>query len=45
LDSAKSALNLSDARDYAHRIKDVGGGLFGVVALGDREHEPVAFEG
>jgi hypothetical protein len=45
LDSAQTALNLSDARYYAHRIEDVGRRLFGVVALRNRENEPVAFEG
>jgi hypothetical protein len=44
LDAAKPALNLPDARDYAHRVKDVGCRLFGVVALRDRENEAVAFE-
>ena len=44
LDAAQPTLDLADARDYAHRVKDVGCRLFGVVALRDRENEAVAFE-
>jgi hypothetical protein len=45
LDAAEAALDLPDTRDYAHRIEDVGGRLLSVVALRNRENEPVALEG
>jgi hypothetical protein len=38
-------LNLPNARDYAHRVQDVGRRLLGVVALRNREYEAVAFQG
>jgi hypothetical protein len=44
LDATKPALNLPNAGYYAHRVKDVGCRLFGVVALRNRENEAVAFE-
>ena len=44
LHAAKSALDLSDARDDAHRVEDIGSGLVRVVALRDREHQPVALQ-
>jgi hypothetical protein len=43
--AAKPTLNLTDARNDAHRIQDVRRWLLGVVALRDREHEAVALEG
>jgi len=45
LNATKATLDLTDARDNAHRIKNVGGGLFGVVALRDGENETVALQG
>ena len=40
----KPALDLTDARDHAHRVEDVGRRLVGVVALRDGEDQPVALE-
>ena len=45
LHAAEAALNLTDARNDAHRVQDVRCWLFGVVALRDCEDETVAFEG
>ena len=42
--AAKTALNLSDARDYAHRIQDFRRWLVGVIALSYRKDESIAFE-
>ncbi len=44
LDAAEPALNLSDARDDAHRVEDLGRGLVGVVALRDGEDEAIALQ-
>src|SRR3954462_13291498 len=44
LDSAEAALDLTDPRDDAHRVKDVGRRLVGVVALSDGEGEPFSLE-
>jgi hypothetical protein len=42
LHTAQSALDLSDARDHAHLIENVGRGFVSVVALRNREHESFA---
>ena len=44
LNSAQSALDLTDPRNDAHRVQDVGRWLIGVVSLRDRENEALAFE-
>jgi hypothetical protein len=44
LDAAQSALDLPNSRDDAHGIQDVRRRLVGVVALGDGEHQALAFE-
>jgi hypothetical protein len=43
--AAQPALDLTDARDNAHRVQDVRRRLLGVVALSDGEHKAVAFKG
>ena len=45
LHAAEAALDLADPGDHAHRVEDLGRRLVGVVALGDGEDQPVAFEG
>jgi hypothetical protein len=45
LDTAQTALDLSDAGHDTHGIQDVGGGLLAVVALSYRKNEPVSLEG
>ena len=42
LHAAKAALDLTDARDYAHLIQNVRRRFVGVVTLRDREHETLA---
>jgi hypothetical protein len=44
LHAAKPALNLSDARDDAHRVENVRCRLIGVVALRHGKYEAVALE-
>jgi hypothetical protein len=44
LHAAQPALDLPDAGDHAGGVEHLGGGLVGVVALRDGEHEPVALE-
>jgi hypothetical protein len=44
LDAAEAALDLTNARDYTHRVQNVGGRLLGVVALSDRKYKTVTFE-
>ena len=41
--AAEAALNLSDSRDHAHRVQNIGSRLLRVIALCDCENEPVAF--
>jgi hypothetical protein len=41
LDATEPALNLPDARNYAHRIQNVSSRLLGVVALRNRKDETV----
>ena len=44
LDTAKSPLNLPDARNDAHRVQNICRGFFGIVALRNREHDAIALE-
>ena len=44
LNTAQTALDLTDAGDDARREKNVRRRLFGVVALGDGKDEPIALE-
>lgn len=44
LHATKPALNLSNASDHSHRIKNVGSGLVCIVSLCNREHEALAFQ-
>jgi len=45
LHATEPALDLTDARNHAHRVQDIRRRLLGVVALCNGEHETVAFEG
>jgi hypothetical protein len=43
--ATEAALDLTDARNYTHRVQDVRRRLLGVVTLRDCEHETVTLEG
>ena len=45
LHATETALDLTDARNDAHRIQNVRCRLLGVVPLRNRENEAVALEG
>jgi hypothetical protein len=42
LNASEPALNLSDARNYAHRVQDVRCRFLRVIALRNRKNETIA---